>query len=349
MILEERLESGFNIKFVYSPFFEMLCSLHVLTRPDHHLGRLNWANNLREQMEEEFYKEILFFGSNFFEWLGPMGFCELSNRVNDFNIIDAIEFISEISIEEYVYVMLNESVGKEEITYCINHKGKASKFTDLNAVQLDIFENPEAFRRRFLACLKKYYYLFFEKELRFIEPLLIRIMKRQIELSKKIGILDYIKTIHPRIKLEDEEIKLIKYTVFSFPYAKLERIDFRISSFVAPHLLVDIQGKHLLKFTISANLEERLEQVPVDLSKIMKALGDETRLKILRCLYNKRNSTQEVAQELGISEAAVSKHLKLMLDSGMLHKERSGNYIHYILNKITLDSIPMNLYEYLAN
>lgn len=349
MILDERFENGFNIKFVYSPFFEMLCSLHVLTKPDHHLGRLNWANNIKENMDQELYKEILYFGKNFFGWLGPMGFCELSNRVNDFNIIDAIDFISEVSIEEYIYQMLNESVEKEEITYCINHKGKASKFADLNASQLEIFEDPEAFRRRFLSCLKKYYYLFFEKELRFIEPLLMRIMKKQIELSKKIGILDYITTIHPRIKLEDEEIKLIKYTVFSFPYDKLERVDFRISSFVAPHLLVGMEGKHHLKFTISANLEEKLEQVPVDLSKIMKALGDETRLKILRCLYNEKNSTQEVAQELGISEAAVSKHLKLMLDSGMLHKERSGNYIHYILNKITLDSIPLKLHEYLAN
>jgi DNA-binding transcriptional ArsR family regulator len=349
MIIDERSENGFNIKFVYSPFFEMMCSLHVLTRPDHHLGRLNWASNIKVNMDEELYKEILFFGSNFFEWLGAMGFCELSNRVNDFNIIDAIDFISEISIEEYINKMLNERIQKEEISYHIKHKPKFSKFQELNASQLEIFDDPEAFRRRFLSCLKKYYYLFFEKELRFIEPLLMRIMKRQIELSKKIGILDYIKTIHPRIKLEDEEIKLIKYTVFNFPYVKLERVDFRISSYVAPHLLVDIQGKHCLKFTISANLEEKLEQVPVDLSKIMKALGDETRLKILRCLYNEKNSTQEVAQELGISEAAVSKHLKLMLDAGMLHKERSGNYIHYILNKITLDSIPMNLYEYLAN
>ncbi|WP_242831255.1 DUF5937 family protein [Desulfitobacterium dehalogenans] len=27
----------------YSPFLEMVASLHVLQDPEHHLGRLNWA------------------------------------------------------------------------------------------------------------------------------------------------------------------------------------------------------------------------------------------------------------------------------------------------------------------
>lgn len=349
IILEERYDNGFDIRFVYSPFFEMMCSLHVLAKPDHHLGRLNWANNLRGSMDEELIKDIVYFGQNFFEWMGAMGFCELSNTCNDLNILEVIDYIRELSIEEFIYEMLNESIKKEEIRRYIKYKTDASKPSGLTVVQLEIFNKPEAFRRRFIACLKKYYYLFFEKELRFIEPLLIRIMKKQIELSKKVGILDYIKTIHQRIKIEDEEIKLIKYTVYNFPYDKLKKVYFRISSFIAPHLLVGMEEKHMLKFTIAVNLEEKLEQVPVDLSKIMKALGDETRLKILRCLYNKKNSTQEVANELGISEAAVSKHLKLMLDSGLLHKERKGNYINYILNKIALDSITMNLYEYLLN
>jgi DNA-binding transcriptional ArsR family regulator len=126
-------------------------------------------------------------------------------------------------------------------------------------------------------------------------------------------------------------------------------VEFRISSFSAPHLLVNIEGKSFIQFTIMADLEEKLDLVPQDLTCMMKALGDETRLKILRCLYKEKNSTQEIALVLGISEAAVSKHLKLMLSSGMLYKERRGNYIHYVLDKHTLDSIPMNLYQYLDN
>jgi DNA-binding transcriptional ArsR family regulator len=47
----------------------------------------------------------------------------------------------------------------------------------------------------------------------------------------------------------------------------------------------------------------------------MKALGDETRLKILRCIYKKINSTQAIARDLVMTEAGVSKHLKLMYEA----------------------------------
>ncbi|MCB2354237.1 ArsR/SmtB family transcription factor [Clostridium estertheticum] len=91
----------------------------------------------------------------------------------------------------------------------------------------------------------------------------------------------------------------------------------------------------------------KLFTVPFDLFMPMKALGDETRLKILSCIYKKTNSTQAIAKEVGITEAGVSKHFKIMYKAGVIHKRRDGNFINYIIEKKVIDRIPMDVYQYL--
>ena len=61
----------------------------------------------------------------------------------------------------------------------------------------------------------------------------------------------------------------------------------------------------------------------MDLLKCMNALGDATRLKILRALRREPASTQKIAADLQITQAAVSKQLKLLLEAGLVKKTRS--------------------------
>lgn len=89
------------------------------------------------------------------------------------------------------------------------------------------------------------------------------------------------------------------------------------------------------------------EEVPLDLYKTMRALGDETRLRILRSISIKDSSTQSLAYELNLTEACISKHLKILHDAGILYKQRKGNYIYYVLNRTVLDRIPLSIYQYL--
>ncbi|MBU3098509.1 MULTISPECIES: ArsR family transcriptional regulator [Clostridium] len=49
-----------------------------------------------------------------------------------------------------------------------------------------------------------------------------------------------------------------------------------------------------------------------------------------------------MAKEVGITEAGVSKHLKIMYKAGVLRKRRDSNFINYII-----DRIPMDVYQYL--
>ena len=69
-----------------------------------------------------------------------------------------------------------------------------------------------------------------------------------------------------------------------------------------------------------------------------KALGVETRLKIIE-LLKKRNSlgAKEISQELGITIAAASQHLKILKHIGLVNSRRKGYWIPYSINEEALE------------
>ncbi|MBU5455005.1 ArsR/SmtB family transcription factor [Caproiciproducens sp. MSJ-32] len=67
--------------------------------------------------------------------------------------------------------------------------------------------------------------------------------------------------------------------------------------------------------------------------KIFKALSDETRLKILIILSKRKICAKGMAKHLNISEAAVSQHIKILKDSGIIVGEKVGYYVLYHLQE----------------
>jgi len=57
----------------------------------------------------------------------------------------------------------------------------------------------------------------------------------------------------------------------------------------------------------------------------LDALGDPTRREILRLLINGDMPVHEIAAPLPISRPAVSRHLRLLKDAGMVAEEARGN------------------------
>src|SRR6202789_4226890 len=55
------------------------------------------------------------------------------------------------------------------------------------------------------------------------------------------------------------------------------------------------------------------------------ALGDPTRREILRLLSNGDKPVHEIAAALPISRPAVSRHLRLLKDAGMVAEQAQGN------------------------
>ncbi len=70
------------------------------------------------------------------------------------------------------------------------------------------------------------------------------------------------------------------------------------------------------------------------LLKVMKALADGNRLRILRLLLERPRCVCELQRALGITQPSVSKHLRILEEAGLVEKERSGQFIDYHLAPI---------------
>ena len=64
--------------------------------------------------------------------------------------------------------------------------------------------------------------------------------------------------------------------------------------------------------------------VGVDCIAALKALGEETRLRILRLLFKESLSVNEISESLKVSQYNVSKHLRIMREAGLLETEKRG-------------------------
>jgi len=78
---------------------------------------------------------------------------------------------------------------------------------------------------------------------------------------------------------------------------------------------------------------------------ILKALADETRLKIVTLLLSHDFCVGALAKRLDISEAAVSQHLQVLRKAGIVRGEKRGYYTHYWVDRDILKKAAEKLLE----
>jgi len=65
-----------------------------------------------------------------------------------------------------------------------------------------------------------------------------------------------------------------------------------------------------------------------DFIKVMKALSDPNRVKILKMLQHKVMCVCELTAALNLAQPTVSSHLKLLEEAGLAHSRREGLWVN---------------------
>ena len=86
-----------------------------------------------------------------------------------------------------------------------------------------------------------------------------------------------------------------------------------------------------------------------DLIKAMKALSDETRLRILKILLERECCVCEVMQALDISQSRASRNLGILQDAGFLKVRRDGVWIVYSVDWQTANRYATSLAKLLRD
>ena len=87
-----------------------------------------------------------------------------------------------------------------------------------------------------------------------------------------------------------------------------------------------------------------------ELTEVFKALSDPTRLRLVRLLAEHQGSlcVNALAHRLGVSQSAVSQHLRVLRQARLVEGERQGYHVHYALNPERLERFRSSVLETLG-
>ena len=74
-------------------------------------------------------------------------------------------------------------------------------------------------------------------------------------------------------------------------------------------------------------------EVTHDVVRVGKALGDPTRVELLVCLAERELCVCELVHLVAVGQPAVSRHLRILREAGLVEDVRDGQYVNYRLRR----------------
>lgn len=74
-----------------------------------------------------------------------------------------------------------------------------------------------------------------------------------------------------------------------------------------------------------------------ELARISKVLSAPARVRIVQLLRGRALCVGALSARLDITQGAVSQHLRVLRDAGLVVSEKRGYYVHYRLNEKTVE------------
>jgi ArsR family transcriptional regulator len=79
--------------------------------------------------------------------------------------------------------------------------------------------------------------------------------------------------------------------------------------------------------------------------RLFRALGDETRLRLIEQLREGEQCVCDLTDELDASQSRLSFHLKTLKDAGLVTDRRDGRWVYYALNPEAFATLDQALTE----
>jgi len=223
-------------------------------------------------------------------------------------------------------------------------------------------ERPVAFVDRVCRLLEDYWDAAFAREWLRLEPLLADSVADAGQLALAGGLPAFVETLRPRVRGHRDGHGLDVEVICSPKrdpaangrhqhVAVPDAFTFVPSAFAWPHIWVGVDPGWPLGMTFCPPFVARLARPripPADLVAVLRACGDDLRLRVLRWIAERPRSTQELAPLVGITESALSKHLRQLTDAGVLQPRRDGHYVLYHLRPDRLEPLTDSLLDFLG-
>jgi DNA-binding transcriptional ArsR family regulator len=343
-----------RVSFAYAPLLEAVFSLHVLVEPQRHPLHHSWIRQMRTlpvSLRREMSACSFAFGA-----APPNLGTALPDPLGRFpadtseSFPEALRGLRNLSAETV-------SAGFAE-ALSIAHRYRPPDDPALRMAR----EDPLAFVERLCQLLQDYWDAAFEREWQRLEPRLAASVAEAGRLMLVGGLAAFIQTLGPRLRAHtgaqgfDLDVSCAPQWGSAPDQQDMEvtvtdSFTFVPSAFSWPHIWYGIDASWPAGMTYHAPFVSRQARPripPADLVRVLRACGDDVRLRALRWIAERPRSTQELAPLVGITESTLSKHLRQLTDAGVLQPSRDGYYVLYHLRRDRLATLSESLLGYLG-
>ncbi len=348
-----------RLAFAYSPVLEAVLSLHVLVEPKHHPIQHQWVRQM-QRLSPALKREIAAFSfayrSYFPAFLFPAAtgtFATFESELTHLRTI-APQVLSVEFTEIFACGMLPRDLARtEDLVACdlILKNAASLEPESLSLVRLAL-EEPLTLLDRFLNLLSTYWDAAFQVEWQRLEELLAsNVAEAGVHIAVH-GLYAFLQSLWPEIRTDQaaECFWLERPHEHEVVIGPDEQFVLVPSVYVWPHVRVncDQPWPPTLIFPIAHLMQTAHPPLPPrDILHVLRALADDTRLRALRLIAEQPRSTQELAPLVGLSEAALSKHLRLLAEAGVLEAHRTGYYVLYHLVPEQITVVTESIHTYL--
>jgi DNA-binding transcriptional ArsR family regulator len=353
--LEDRPDS---VRFALAPAAEAIMSLHVLLYPKIHALQHPWIRAMHG-VSPALKREIRAFG---FLFADAYPDCFVPTREGMW-FADQLETIAALSVEQAAHELArplffywepaaggperlaDPAVRDGAIAFALETAGpEGAELATL------AFDDPRGLRDRLVGLLERYWQEAFAVEWARLEPLLqesLRESREQVAASGPVALLAEV----PELWRDGNAFyrrSPHEHTVSVTPDNPLLLVP---SAYVWPHARANCDPPWPIALVYAAPFvlrEAARDPVPPALVQTLRAVGDETRLRVLRLIAERPRSTEELAPLVNLSEPALSRQLRTLHEAGLVRPRRNGYYVLYSLDREALDTLPGTLASYIG-
>jgi|GEM_PF-2193286 len=360
-----------GVTFGYSVLHELLLSLLVLDNIKEHPLHITWALDVIKQLPDDFHVERRYFralirGGLWLIWKAdsvetPSFELELADfkreSSEDFaSAIITIAVNAEVPGGKRVYSKMChlEEFRESEAQQNRARQWLQTYYPESEAIITDILSDSHRVKQRFVDLIERYWQLIFCDFWTEWESYFLNEIHRRGQNLYRHGILSALEKLTPRtyIDYEAQSVTFVSNTGGEELHFNPDNTIHLVPSyFLYPGTVFRIITRDEDKdITLSITYpipeiqqEARSPMPPENLLRMLRGPGDATRLQILQLLAQKERSTGEIAKIIGLSDAAISKHLKILQDGGWVTGKRSSYYVLYQANRDALENMTSGL------
>jgi DNA-binding transcriptional ArsR family regulator len=351
-------DAGDQVGFSYSPLTECMLSLRVLQRRRRHPLHQPWARTMR-RLPDSLLESIDRFGS--FVGEDPRVALVAAASVPEAfsSEVESFRSLSTADIRyHFTWTLHRGTLPRGDLERACVRKRlvelSSSRPYSRHRELVLALEQPEAFLAAFSEFLERYFQEAFAPEWERIEPLLAT---NAAEATRRIAEDRFYETLDhlsPRLG-GDQAARQILIDDRVDADAALTRDDLLLlapSVYAWPDVIVFLEPASQLprRIVYPAPLLAAWSiepPPPGELQQLLRALGNHTRLSALRLIAQEPRTTQELAPLLGVTEATLSRHLRILAEARAVSRLRDGKFVRYTLEAQRLAQLEPGLLHYL--